>query len=224
MEWYTIRWQSQEAAPILNAGDMNYIASLLDANPALYLDEIHDRLLQYRNVDVSQSTLSRAMHRMALSHKKVSPEALERNELLRATWQAAHAEIPADYIVWLDESSVDNRTNHRKRGWAQVGRACTRREFFARGQRFSVLPALACVGYIAVDIFEGSVNKERFMTFLRQQVVRLMWIHEMRAHPSRMLTTSVQHLPMTRRRQHGWLVEKNYNTNKLRKYEPPRKP
>ncbi|KDR74284.1 hypothetical protein GALMADRAFT_43474, partial [Galerina marginata CBS 339.88] len=96
--------------------DVNYISSLIDANPVIYLDEVHDRLVQYRNIDVSLSTISRALHKLALSRKQVSPAAAERNELLRATWQAAYADIPADYIVWLDESSVDDRTNHRQMG------------------------------------------------------------------------------------------------------------
>jgi len=106
------------------------------------------------------------MYAMALSQKKVSPAAIERNELLRVTWQAAYADIPADYTVWLDESSVDNRTNQRQMGWAEVGQACVCREIFIRGQRYSVLPAFTWEGYIALDIFEGAINKEKFITFL----------------------------------------------------------
>jgi len=155
----------------LDTGDINYISSLIRANPVLYLDEIQDRLLQYRNLEVSLATLSRALHHLALTHKKISSEASERDELLRATWQAAYADIPAEYCVWLDESSVDNRTNQRRSGWAEVGRACVRRDLFIRGQRFSVLPAFTCDGYIALDIFEGSVNKDKFISFLTEQVV-----------------------------------------------------
>jgi hypothetical protein len=151
---------------------MNYISSLISANPVIYLDQVYDRLVQYRDVDVSMSTICQAMHRLALSQKKISRAALERNELLRATWQATYADIPADYIVWLDESSVDDRTNQRQMGWAEVGRACVHRECFIRGQRYSVLPALTCEGYIALDIFEGSVNKEKFLSFLMEQLVR----------------------------------------------------
>jgi len=53
---------------------------------------------------------------MALTKKKVANAALERNELLRATWQAAYADIPANYCVWLDEASVDDLTNQRTAG------------------------------------------------------------------------------------------------------------
>ncbi|KJA12884.1 hypothetical protein HYPSUDRAFT_152196, partial [Hypholoma sublateritium FD-334 SS-4] len=37
-------------------------------------------------------------------------------------------------------------------------------------QRYSVLPALTSEGIIAFDIFEGSVNKERFIQFINEQV------------------------------------------------------
>ena len=144
----------------LNMGDMNYISSLIDARPKIYLDEIQDELLNRRDVFISISTLSCTLHRLSMTHKHVANEALKRNELLRATWQAAYADIPAEYCVWLDKASVDDRTNQRTMGWAALGRACVCHAAFVRGQRYSVLPALTCEGMIALDIFEGSVNKE----------------------------------------------------------------
>ena len=157
---------------ILQTADIEYIHSLLLANPAMYLDELQEQLLSIRDVDVSLSTISRAVRGLALTHKHVAKTAAERNELLRATWQAEYGDIPAEYFVWLDESSVDDKTNQRAAGWAQLGRACVRRATFIRGQRYSVLPALSADGIIALDIFEGSVNKERFLQFLNSELVR----------------------------------------------------
>ena len=77
-----------------------------------------------------------------------------------------------EYFVWLDESSVDDQTNQRCSGWSELGRACVRRATFVRGQRYSVLPALCSDGIIALDIFEGSVNKEKFINFVNDQLVR----------------------------------------------------
>jgi hypothetical protein len=109
---------------------------------------------------------------MAVTNKKVSKTAMERNEVLRATWQAAYyGDIPKEYFVWLDVSGVDNRTNQRGDGWSLLGTAFVRRATFVRGQHFSVLPALSIDGIIALDIFEGAINKEKFLTFLREQVV-----------------------------------------------------
>lgn len=89
---------------ILSMADMNYISSIMAANPVLYLDEVQDSLAAVRGVDVSLATVSRALHRLALSNKSVATAALERNELLRATWQAEHGDIPMDYCVWLDST------------------------------------------------------------------------------------------------------------------------
>jgi len=157
----------------LNMGDMNFILSLIDAQPKIYLDEIQDELLNRQDIFVSISTLSRTLHQLSMTRKDIASEAIERNELLCATWQAVYADILADYCVWLDEASVDDRTNQHTMGWAEMGRACICHAAFVHGQWFSVLPALTCEGMIALDIFEGSVNKEHFLTFLNKQVVRL---------------------------------------------------
>jgi len=149
---------------------LNYMSALLDANPTLYLDELQEKIFDVHDVDVHISTISRSLRRMALSHKGVAKAALERNEHLRATWQAVNGDIPKEYIVWLDEASVDDHTNQRDSGWAGMGRACVRRAAFIRGQRYSILPALTCDGIIALDIFEGSVNKEKFISFLQDLV------------------------------------------------------
>jgi len=155
----------------LNIGDLNFLTSVISAKPKVFLDELQEELLAYRDVEVSIPTISRALQQWEISNKAVSSAALERNELLRATWQAEYGDIPAEYCVWLDEASVDDFTNQRKNGWSAVGQAAVCRDTFIRGQRYSVLPALTADGLIALDIFEGSVNKDLFIKFITEQVV-----------------------------------------------------
>ncbi|TFK23477.1 hypothetical protein FA15DRAFT_565142, partial [Coprinopsis marcescibilis] len=96
--------------------DINYMLSYVRAHPKVYLDEIQDALSMYRSVNVSLATISRALRRMAFTNKAVSKAALERNEMLRGIWQVEYGHHPADYYVWLDESSVDDFTNARRSG------------------------------------------------------------------------------------------------------------
>ena len=96
---------------------------------------------------------------------------MERNELFQATFQEEHGDIPAEYFIWLDESSIDDHTNQCTNGWAVSGHACVHCATFIWGQWYSLLPALMSEGYIALNIFEGSVNKERFVHFLEEQLV-----------------------------------------------------
>jgi transposase len=104
-------------------GDLEYLRSLLQVNPALYLDELQENLLSVRDVDISIATISRALRGMALTHKEQAKKVAERNEMLRAVWQA-------EYFVWLDELSVDDKTNQCTEGWAPLGCACVCRATF----------------------------------------------------------------------------------------------
>jgi hypothetical protein len=114
----------------LTTGDLTYISSLLAANPCLYLDELQDWLATDGDTLVSIATISWAVPSLALICKCMLKAALERNELLCATWQAKYGDIPADYFVWLDESSVDDHTNQCTQGWAALGHACVHHATF----------------------------------------------------------------------------------------------
>ncbi|KAF6743974.1 hypothetical protein DFP72DRAFT_769852, partial [Ephemerocybe angulata] len=88
----------------LEMADVTYLTSLLQANPALYLDELQSKLEEARGFEVSIATIYRTLKRSNLTRKQISSAAAERNDLLRATWKAAHGDISMDHIVWLDES------------------------------------------------------------------------------------------------------------------------
>jgi transposase len=71
---------------VLDPVDIQYIHALLQANPTLYLDELQEQLFAARDKDVSLATISRAIRKLAMTHKCISKTAAERDELLRATW------------------------------------------------------------------------------------------------------------------------------------------
>lgn len=164
-------------------GDVEYISSLIEANPVLYLDEIQHRLRSTRAVELSISSLSRLLIQFGLTRKHIRKAAAERDEELRTIWEADMAQYSdPDVFVALDESAVDNKTLQREYGRSLVGSPCVRRATFLRGVRYSILPALTTEGIIALDNFEGSVTKERFLTFIREQVVCVS--HLLKEHES----------------------------------------
>jgi len=157
---------------MVNEGDVQYIFSILDANPVLYLDEIQQRLNAARQKDLTIATISRLLSQYSLTRKHIQKAASERNEELRTLWEAEMAEYTdPDVFVALDESAVDNHTIQRQYGRSLSGTPCVRRATFLRGTRYSILPALTTEGIIALDIFEGSVTKEYFLGFIKEQVV-----------------------------------------------------
>ena len=81
-----------------------------------------------------------------------------------------------DVFIALDESAVDSKTMQRTHGWSPVGIQCVQRMSFLRGVRYSILPALTTDGIIALEIVEGSITKEQFLSFLENQIVSLFLI------------------------------------------------
>lgn len=137
---------------------LDFLQGLQAQNPTLYLDEYEDALWNMHEIDVSVRTLCRTHEHLAYTHKKVSPEALERNKLVCDAWVARHGDVPAEWCFWLDKAHVDNRTNSRTTGYAPLGRVLVRRELFYCGTKYSMLPALSSRGIKALDNFPGSMT------------------------------------------------------------------
>jgi len=158
---------------ILAAEDEDYIRSLIRVQPSIYLDEIQQELQSACGVFVSLATISRTLARMQISKKSLSRRAAERNEELRTLWELELTQFDdPGLFVFIDESAVDNRTVQRSQGWSAIGGRPVSRCTFLRGKRYSILPALSSDGIVALEIVDGSVNKERFLQFLHDQVVR----------------------------------------------------
>ena len=77
----------------------------------------------------------------------------------------------ANMLVFIDEAAVDQCTSIRWYGWSCIGQRCSVWQPFVCGLRYSILPAITLDGIIVYDIIEGPIDGERFLQFLRDQVV-----------------------------------------------------
>ena len=156
----------------LDDEDMAFIKSTLTANPSIYLDELQKRLYDTRDLDISIATLLCTLKSAQISWKSLTKASVERDEELCSMWEIAMAEYTnPDVFVSLDESAINNRTVQRSHEWSPVGQPCVHRMTFPHGQRYSILPALTTDGIIVLQIFEGSITKEKFLPFLRTYIV-----------------------------------------------------
>jgi len=152
---------------------MAFIQSTINANPSIYLNELQKRLYDTQNIKISIATLSRALTSLEYSRKSLTKVSAERDEELRSVWEIAMSEYTKpEVFVFLDESAVDGKTVQQSHGWSKVRQPCVHRMTFHRGKRYSILPALTVDGIIGLEIFEGSVTKEKFLSFLRTHIVR----------------------------------------------------
>src|SRR5205823_2907335 len=109
--------------------------ALLEHSPDIYLDEIQEQLQEQHNVSVSLAAISRTLHRLGISSKKVraatrpdlgtsqdctqlSRTASERCEEARRAFALEIGAYPVEYLVTADEAAVNVLTTYRTNGWA----------------------------------------------------------------------------------------------------------
>jgi transposase len=97
---------------ILSAECVTLIDKLLVTDHTLYLDEIQAKLLSEKCVKASISTIKHTLDRMCTSCKRVTKEAIERNDLLCAAFvnEVARLVPNSDMLLCVDKSSNDDRT------------------------------------------------------------------------------------------------------------------
>lgn len=121
----------------------------------------------------SASAVCRYLDAAGLSRQKISHVATSKDEE-QCTYFREHMQpqLPARMCVWIDESSKDDRTFLRHYGRAPRGQRAIRRDKLPKGQRYSILPAMAVdAGYIAMRVVRGSVKSMDFISFVLDDVV-----------------------------------------------------
>nr|GAT43019.1 predicted protein [Mycena chlorophos] len=98
---------------------------------------------------------------------QVSRTARERNEDKRLEYQALIGDLySAEMLVFLDESHCDRRTMQRRWAWAPEGDRAHRKDFFIRGTKYSVLPAISLDGILHLDIITRSWTAVEFENYI----------------------------------------------------------
>ncbi len=91
--------------------------------------------------------------------------------MLRSEFILKISEFSSEQLIFIDETAKDERSLSRAYGYSVVNTRAKKSVVFVRGNRYTILPALILDGFIAAEIIEGSCNKEKFQTFIVNQVV-----------------------------------------------------
>jgi len=152
---------------LLSAGDVSYLLSCTERTPDIFLSELQHALHRARGVEVSEITIGRTLRRHGLTHKHVSRAALERNEDTRDRYQIFIAEnFRPEQLVFVDESACNRITTRRSMAWSPIGMRARRHDYFIRGQRYSILPALSLDGILHLDVLDRPYTSAMFNEFV----------------------------------------------------------
>lgn len=166
----------QGRPPILNALQMHDLVEAISKSPELFLDEIQDWILISTDIGLSRSTIHKIVRDLGFTYKYLSKAALERDEELRREWmEEIQSEFVAAQMVFVDESSKDDRTIYRRFGRAPRGMKAATGAKFVRGTRYSIIAAITVDGYIGTRVVEGSVDGVEFIDYILEEVVGFLY-------------------------------------------------
>lgn len=93
--------------------------------------------------------------------------------MLRDAWYRKIADWRADQVVFLDESGLNKKMGERSYGYGPKGRVIRSKVTAQKAENISLLPAMTIDGYIACNIYHGSVNRVLFEEFIENDVLPL---------------------------------------------------
>jgi DDE superfamily endonuclease len=94
-------------------------------------------------------------------------KANERDQELRNDWVLNKlTKYTPEQFVFVDESAANERSAHRKQGWAPVGQVASQTTPLKRSERYSILPAYASDGFIDWMVIQGSFTTDLFKHFM----------------------------------------------------------
>ena len=81
------------------------------------------------------------------------------------------SEWSPEQLIYIDENMYNERTSDRKYGWAPIGKAAHKIGSYKCSERFSILPAYTCNGFIDWDLIQGAYNADLFALFVKTHVI-----------------------------------------------------
>ena len=141
-----------------------------------YLNELVHEMEQRTGKLVSIPTLGCFLRFCDITRKKVQKAAKERSEILHGAYMYnIGINYTAEQLIFIDESAKDERTLSKLYGYSSVNTRAKKSVVFIRGKRYTILPALSLKGFIAIDIMEGSCDKEKFQIFVLTKLVKYFY-------------------------------------------------
>ena len=92
--------------------------------------------------------------------------ALQRSESLRSQFVQDVSIYKCETLLFVDETGSDQRDSIRKYGYSVRGHPISSQKLLVRGLHLSCIAAISVQGMMALKIFRGNVDGDKFYDFL----------------------------------------------------------
>lgn len=117
---------------IFNLEDLHYLLELINHHPDWFLDELTTLMRHNRYIAVHYSTIHRELERAGISLKKLRKIAKERKDA-HADFKRRVVQYTPGQLLFIDETSKDERTQIRRYGRAKRSRYASMKGAFVHG-------------------------------------------------------------------------------------------
>ena len=157
-----VKPKSYRHGPPMLLGDMEqlFLLRVILSCPGIYLGEI---LFAKFGVSVDVTTICRTLKYMGCTRQVIQRISLQRSEEMRAKFMAEVSVYDPAMLLWIDESSCDQRNCNRKRGYSVRGMTPVDHRLLVRGTRYSAIPIMSLEGIHDLYLAEGKVKLSKHL-------------------------------------------------------------
>ena len=145
--------------------------------PTIYLDELARYMYEATGKFADTGTMSRELSRAKITNKKIVQMHSGRAAENKAIFAEHIKDIGYHEIIFIDETASSDRKYLRTRGWGPEGRRVRVRLPKVSGKRYSLMGSMSYLGVGPHRLYEGSVNRERFLEYVENELLPTMYPH-----------------------------------------------
>ncbi|OAV96963.1 hypothetical protein PTTG_26200 [Puccinia triticina 1-1 BBBD Race 1] len=136
--------------------------------PGLFLDELGERLYNETNTLMSITLLHRNLVKnMEITLKKANTINIRKSLVAKFKFVAWMQSIPAEYIIFTDESGICSKDLLHTHSRLAKGRQADRTIVDQNAKRYTLLPAIGFDGVLAMTVTDKNMKGANFAHFLK---------------------------------------------------------
>ena len=169
---------------VLGSTGLKALDRMLREDPSLFLVQMKRILRVDYGIDVSRSTICRAIHTpvkkggLGLSLKTLEKRAMQQNIQERTRWlkRLELGDFKHENVLVLDESNVGENMMRRRKGYGPSGQRVRWWDYFGKKRNGTMLAACNQDGFVlsACTYIQETMDTDRFIQYIKDDVVPVL--------------------------------------------------
>ena len=163
----------------INVAVYEYINQLIYTNPYICRADVVNAVKQEYNITFSHKNITSIYRRLRLSYKKpkrmVVKNASYLNDLItnRTDFNSKIKLLDIDKIISIDESGFNSSSGCSKKGLSCIGKPLYIPTDVLKTKNISVLMAITSSDVLNHNMYDGAVNSNRFIDFIKDTITKI---------------------------------------------------